>query len=77
MDVETANDARSSNCAVAIVSVEGARVDDVYHSLSEPEGEFGERQVRIHGIAPEHVRGALGWKTPASTIGNNLPGMHT
>ena len=58
VDVETANDARSSICSVAIVSVEGVRIDDVYHSLIDPEDEFGERQVRIHGITPEHVHGA-------------------
>ena len=58
VDVETANNARSSICSVAIVSVEGLRIDDVFHSLIDPEDEFGERQVRIHGITPEHVHGA-------------------
>ena len=74
VDVETANDARSSICAVAIVSVEGARVDDVYHSLIDPEGEFGERQVRIHGIAPEHVRGAPTIPEVASHVRGILEG---
>lgn len=58
VDVETANNARSSICSMAIVAVEGVRIDDVDHSLIDPEDEFGERQVRIHGISPEDVRGA-------------------
>ena len=46
-----------------------------------PWGNETERHTAYQGFLHYHnfrrAHGALGWKTPAATIGNNLPGKHS
>ena len=58
IDFETANAQRSSPCSVAAVKVEDGQIVDTFATLIDPEQEFGEYQVRVHGITAEAVEGA-------------------
>lgn len=57
IDVETANPDMSSICQVGLAVYEnGARIES--HSiLIDPEGEFDEFNIAIHGITPDQVQG--------------------
>jgi DNA polymerase-3 subunit epsilon len=64
IDFETANSSNASACAVGLVRVrDGEIVDQTGWLIRPPAGHdvFFELNVRIHGIHPEDVAGALGW----------------
>ncbi|MDB5592321.1 3'-5' exonuclease [Enterovirga sp.] len=59
IDFETANEQRTSPCAVGLAWIEDGRVTRRAYSLVRPpEIRFEPSNVRIHGIRPEHVAGA-------------------
>ena len=64
IDFETANSWAASACSVGLVKVrDGVVVDKIGWFIKPPLGHdaFQEWNIRIHGIYPEHVAGALSW----------------
>lgn len=64
IDFETAGPSAASACSVGVVAVEGGHVvDRVGWLIRPPAGHdvFSEWNIRIHGITPDQVVGALGW----------------
>ena len=64
IDFETAGPSAASACSVGVVTVEDGRVvDRVGWLIRPPAGHdvFSEWNIRIHGITPDQVVGALGW----------------
>lgn len=79
LDVETANPDLSSICQIGIVTFSDGKIVDTWQSLVNPDDEFDEVNVSIHGItenmvenAPifpqiaEHIRGLLSQKIVAT-----------
>jgi DNA polymerase-3 subunit epsilon len=65
IDFETANPSSASACAVGVVIVEQDRVvDRAAWPIRPPAGHdvFTDWNIRIHGITPGDVVGALGWR---------------
>ena len=58
VDVETANSDRSTICQVGIARVVNGQVVDRWGTLVDPEDEFDDWNISIHGITPEQVNGA-------------------
>lgn len=58
LDVETANDFRGSICSIGLVKFKNGQVIDTYYSLINPEEEFDEFNIFIHGITPQNVIGS-------------------
>ena len=58
IDVETANYHPSTICQIGLVEVRQGRVSCSHSILIDPETSFTSRNIQIHGIRPEHVRGA-------------------
>lgn len=58
IDVETANASFGSICQIGVVSFRNGVVEDVWHSLIDPEDFFASFNVRIHGITEDAVKGA-------------------
>lgn len=64
IDFETANSSSASACAVGLTRVRDGRIVDTAGWLIKPPAghdRFFEVNIGIHGIRPEHVRGAKGW----------------
>ena len=60
IDFETANESRSSPCAIGLAWIEGREIVRREYRLIRPAVmRFGSIQTRIHGIKPEHVKEAL------------------
>ena len=55
LDVETANADSSSICQIGVVTFENSVVADTWVSLVNPEDEFDEFNVSIHGISEDDV----------------------
>ena len=58
IDVETANERRTSICQIGIVQSENGIVSDSFISLLNPEEYFDGMNVMVHGINEEDVQGA-------------------
>ena len=58
VDVETANADLASVCAIGLVSFRGGEELHRVHFLVNPEDEFDEINIAIHGITPERVANA-------------------
>lgn len=61
IDVETANADLSSICQVGIARFVDGRLIQKYESLVNPEDEFDDMNVSIHGIDEEKVRASPNW----------------
>lgn len=64
IDFETANYLRGSACSVGLVKVKGGRIVEEWSSfIKPPDGydHFEARNIGIHGITADDVRGAPGW----------------
>ena len=61
VDVETANQARSSICQIGIAVFEEGRMVDSFQSLVNPESDFSWFNIRVHGIRPEMVAQSPCW----------------
>lgn len=57
IDVETANADMSSICQIGVARFAGGQLADEWSTLVDPEDEFDEMNVVIHGIEPHMVRG--------------------
>ncbi|MEL7893518.1 exonuclease domain-containing protein [Vreelandella neptunia] len=57
IDVETANPDMSSICQVGLAVYENGERVDAHSILIDPEDEFNEFNIAIHGITPEQVQG--------------------
>lgn len=55
IDVETANADLASICQIGIASFEDNQISETWESLVDPEDEFDEVNVSIHGITEEKV----------------------
>jgi DNA polymerase-3 subunit epsilon len=58
LDVETANPDLSSICQIGIVLFSSGRIVDTWQSLVNPEDEFDDVNVSIHGITQDLVKNA-------------------
>ena len=58
IDVETANEDRSSICQIGIAHVSDGRLEDTWKSLIDPEDWFDPWNVEIHGITEGAVKSA-------------------
>jgi DNA polymerase-3 subunit epsilon len=68
IDVETANADLSSICQIGVaIFCNGAHVDS-WSSLVDPEDEFDDFNISIHGIDEQTVRGAPTWPEVAETL---------
>ena len=55
LDVETANDFRGSVCSIGLVKFKDGNIVDTFYTLINPEEEFDDFNIFIHGITPEDV----------------------
>lgn len=80
IDFETANEKRSSPCAIGIAVVEGDKIIDEYYSLINPMTHFSPFNTRIHGITEDDVKNAPTfaelWPTLNSYLSNHLAVAH-
>ncbi|WP_096273592.1 3'-5' exonuclease [Paucisalibacillus globulus] len=80
IDFETANEKRSSPCAVGIVIANETEILDEYYSLINPETYFNPFNIRVHGIREEHVLDAMTfseiWPTMENYLSGNLVVAH-
>lgn len=58
IDVETANPRLSSICQIGLVIYENRKVVDSWSSLINPNADFRDFNIRIHGIRPQDVANA-------------------
>ena len=56
LDIETANDFRGSICSIGLVKFQDGNIIDTFYTLINPEEEFDDFNIFIHGITPEDVR---------------------
>lgn len=75
LDFETANEKRSSPCAVGVVVVNGGQLVESRSWLIDPPGRrFSRFNVAIHGITPEDVEGELRFDELWPTLSSYLLG---
>ena len=55
LDVETANSFRGSICSIGLVKFKDGNIIDTFYTLINPEEEFDDFNIFIHGIRPEDV----------------------
>ncbi|MGL4820176.1 MAG: 3'-5' exonuclease [Bacilli bacterium] len=58
LDFETANNARSSICAIGLVFVENLEIVDERYTLVQPEEDFSYWNTQVHGITARDVAGS-------------------
>ena len=54
-DVETANRKNDAICSIALIETDGEKILNSFSTLINPECDFDERNIRIHGISPDMV----------------------
>ncbi|MGL4961866.1 MAG: exonuclease domain-containing protein [Inquilinus sp.] len=75
IDFETANESRSSACAVGIAWIEGLNIVRVEERLIRPRDmRFSPYSTRIHGIGPEHVRNSPDFPEVWNEFSDSFPG---
>ena len=75
LDVETANQARSSICSIGLVKfIDGVEVDSFY-SLINPEEYFSNDNVKVHGIKEEEVADSPKFPEIRSSLINFIGGL--
>jgi DNA polymerase-3 subunit epsilon len=74
VDVETANQARSSICQIGIASFAGGKMVDGWESLVDPEEDFSWFNIGIHGITPEMVAQSPCWSRIGAKVNALLSG---
>jgi DNA polymerase-3 subunit epsilon len=58
VDVETANADLASICSIGVVVFRDNQIEETWYSLIDPEDEFDDVNVSIHGISESMVKGA-------------------
>lgn len=80
LDVETANDFRGSICSIGLVKFQNGKVIDDFYSLINPEEEFDDFNIFIHGITPDDVINSPTFpeirKSIVNFIGKNIVVAH-
>ncbi len=74
IDVETANADLSSICQVGVSSFLDGKPSDQWKSLVNPEDDFDEINVAIHGIDEKTVRSAPNWTRVYPHVSSRLSG---
>ncbi len=72
LDVETANADLASICSIGIATFEDGRMTDEWHSLVDPEDQFSDINMRIHGIDEGMVYGAPTYAALADKLNRKL-----
>ncbi|NLT40119.1 MAG: hypothetical protein GXX89_06595 [Clostridiales bacterium] len=68
-DVETPNMRNDRICSLGYAVIEGGEIARTWYTLVDPECCFDSRNVQIHGIRPEDVRGAPAFPAVWDEIG--------
>lgn len=81
IDFETATNNYDSACSVAIVEVEDGNIVDTYYTLIKPPKlQFCSKNISIHGITPDMVKGELEfnevWENLEKRISNKIVVAH-
>jgi DNA polymerase-3 subunit epsilon len=74
IDVETANADLASICQIGVVSFQKGELADAWKTLIDPEDEFDEVNVSIHGIDERMVAGAPRFSNIVDTLHARLAG---
>ena len=75
IDFETANEQRSSPCAIGVAWLEdGLVVDVTTHLIRPPEMRFSRFNIAIHGITPDDVENAPAFPEIMEILGPRLRG---
>ncbi|MEC4339874.1 MULTISPECIES: exonuclease domain-containing protein [Stenotrophomonas] len=75
IDVETADNNRSSICQVGVVIYEHGEQVETYETFVDPRVPFGIHQTRVHGLSAASVAGAPTWPIVAGKLRRLLDGM--
>ena len=75
IDVETANADLASICHIGLVTFADGQIVSGWQSLIDPEDEFNEINISIHGIDESSVQGAPHFNDLAVHIGKTLEGQ--
>ena len=75
IDVETANADLASICQIGLVTFADGQIVSGWQSLIDPEDEFNEINISIHGIDESSVQGAPRFNDLAVHIGKTLEGQ--
>ncbi len=75
VDVETANSDLASVCQIGIVTVRSGVVQDVWSQLVDPEDEFDDMNVFIHGITGDDVADAPIFRDLFAEVDSRLSGV--
>ena len=75
IDVETANADLASICQIGLVTFADGQIVSGWQSLIDPEDEFNEINISIHGIDESSVQGAPHFNDLAVHIGKTLEGQ--
>lgn len=75
IDVETANADLASICQVGVVSFRNGEVADAWKTLIDPDDEFDEVNVSIHGIDERMVAGAPRFPDIVEALHTRLAGL--
>jgi DNA polymerase-3 subunit epsilon len=74
IDVETANADLSSICQVGVSSFQNGKPNDQWKSLVNPQDDFDDINVSIHGIDEKAVRSAPNWEKVYPSVHSRLNG---
>jgi DNA polymerase-3 subunit epsilon len=72
IDVETANEDRSSICQVGIATFSNGKLTDTWESLVNPEDDFSPDNIFIHGIDEVRVKDAPNWEEVFPQVASRL-----
>jgi DNA polymerase III subunit epsilon len=75
IDFETANRERASICQIGLVGFSDGAISWEWSSLVNPECDFDDVNVRIHGIQSLHVRSAPTWPAILNEILPSIQGQ--
>jgi len=74
LDLETANSCQSSICQIGMVQVTNSIVTSTCESYVDPEDDFNQNNIAIHGIEKEDVKFAPSFRLFYDTLAEKLNG---
>lgn len=74
VDVETANHYRHSICQIGIARFSNGQIVDTWGSIIDPEMQFDDINIKIHGITPAMVKNKPTWPQVAKTVRAKMSG---
>lgn len=75
LDVDTANANYASICSVGVCRFEDGLVVDEWYQLVDPRGDFGWKQIEMHGLRPQDVAGQPTFVEVIDEIAEFVDGM--